>query len=140
MPYAQMLRTRADEPDLRGRVTFVGRADDPLSRMRGWSLAVSSSVEPEAGPLAVLEAMSIGLPLVGTDLGGTPEVLGDAGLLVPPGDAGAMAEGLSRLLSDRELWRRCHQEGPRLTAGGLTIDRQLRDLLDVLAGLCVAGL
>jgi len=134
-PYVQRLNRRADEPDLRGRVTFVGNTDDVQARMRNWSVGVSASVLPEAGPLAPLEAMSIGLPMVGTNHGGTPEVLGDAGLLVPPGDARAMAEALSRLLSDRELWQRCHAAGPRLIADGLTLDRQVRELLEVLADL-----
>ncbi|MGD0254544.1 MAG: glycosyltransferase family 4 protein [Acidimicrobiales bacterium] len=134
-PYAESLRRRAAQPDLRGRVTFVGHVDDILARMRTWNVAVSPSIEPEAGPLAPLEAMSVGLPLVGTDHGGTSEVVGDAGLLVAPSDVCAMADALSKLLSDRELWSRCHNAGPRQIADGLTLDRQLRDLLDVIAGL-----
>lgn len=137
-PYAERLARRADEPDLQGRVTFAGVLEDVNSRMRNWSVAVSASVLPEAGPLAPLEAMSIGLPMVGTDHGGTTEVLGEAGLLVPPGDPRAMADALSRLLSDRELWHRCHLAGPSQIAAALTLDRQVHELLRVLSDL--AGL
>lgn len=52
---------------------------------------------------AVMEAMAAGRPVVATAVGGTPELLADGrGLLVPPADAGALADAVGRLLSDRE--------------------------------------
>jgi len=132
-PYVESLVARADEADLRGRVEFVGHVDDALARMRTWSVAVSASVEPEAGPLVALEAMSIGLPVVGTDLGNTPRVIGDAGLLVPSGEPDALKDALERLLSDRDLWQRCHEEGPRAVRDRLTVGRQMDDLLRLLS-------
>jgi glycosyltransferase involved in cell wall biosynthesis len=119
--YAEQLARRAAQPDLAGRVRILGHLDDPLARMRGWTVAVSASVQPEAAPLAVLEAMSLGLPLVGTDHGGTPEVLGDAGLLVPPGDPAALAAALRRLIADPRLHRRCAAAGPAAIAAGLRL-------------------
>jgi glycosyltransferase involved in cell wall biosynthesis len=80
----------------------------------------------------VIEAMSIGLPIVAADHGGPPEVLGDAGLLVPPGDPEALAGAIERLLDDRELYDRCARAGPALVAAGLTLDRQEHDLLAAL--------
>jgi glycosyltransferase involved in cell wall biosynthesis len=112
--YARRLRARAEQPDLRGRVHFLGHVDDPIARMRTWRVAVSASVDPEAGPLTTLEAMSVGVALVATDHGGVIEVLGAAGLLVAPRDAGAMAVAIDRLLSDRALWETCRAAGPRL--------------------------
>jgi len=113
-------------------VRFLGRQDDALGRMRAWTVAVSASVLPEAGPLAPLEAMSIGLPMVGTDHGGTPEVLGRAGLLVAPDDAEAMASAINRLLDDHSLWESCHRAGPIQIENGLRLDQQLAGLLRVL--------
>ena len=78
--YAAALERRAAEPDLAGRVRFLGHVNDPLGRVRKWSVAVSASIDPEAGPLTALEAMSVGVPFVATDHGGVTEVLGDAGL------------------------------------------------------------
>ncbi|GAA1809683.1 glycosyltransferase [Planosporangium flavigriseum] len=49
---------------------------------------------------AVMEAMAAGRPVVATDVGGTGELLRDRGILVPPGDAAALADGLERLLTD----------------------------------------
>lgn len=112
--YAASLRDRAEQPDLVGRVDFLGHVERPLERLRTWRVAVSASVDPEAGPLTTLEAMSVGVPLVATDHGGVIEVLGDAGLLVAPRDADALATGIDRLLTDSTLWRRCREAGPRL--------------------------
>ena len=100
--------------------------------MRHWSVAVVPSVEPEAGPLVVLEAMSIGVPLVATAHGGPVEVVGRAGLLVPPRDPQALAGAIRSLLDDPELWRRCSQAGPRQIEEGLSLSGQLDTLLEVV--------
>jgi glycosyltransferase involved in cell wall biosynthesis len=99
-PYEASLRERSQQPDLKGRVRFLGHHDTPYDVMGRWTIAVSASVEPEAGPLAVLEAMNLGLPVIVTDHGGAPEVAGDTAVTVPPGDAGALAEAITALLAD----------------------------------------
>ena len=98
--YEASLRRRARQPDLLGRVAFLGHVDS-MSTLRRWDVAVSSSTSPEAGPISVLEAMSLGVPVVGTDHGGTSEFLADgAGLLVPPSNVAAMATAIHRALHD----------------------------------------
>ncbi len=130
--YVERLRRRAARSDLAGRVRFVGHLDDSLEHMRRWRVSVSASVDPEAGPLSVLESMSIGVPVVATSHGGPGEVLGDAGLLVRPRDADAMATALAALLDDEELHRRCSHAGPKRIADGLTLDAQLEVMINVL--------
>lgn len=101
--YVAALKARAAKPDLAGRVEFLGHVD-PQSALRRWDVVVSASTSPEAGPLSVLEAMSHGLPVVGTDHGGTSEFLANGGgILVPPGDASALADALRSVLADDEL-------------------------------------
>lgn len=100
--YEDGLRERAARPDLAGRVRFLGHRDDVAAVVRRWSIAVSASVEPEAGPLAVLEAMALGIPVVATDHGGAPEVVAGVGALVPPDDPVAMAAAIIDLLQDPE--------------------------------------
>lgn len=68
----------------------------------------------EGLPLAVLEALALGTPVVSTDVGGISDAVrdGETGLLVPPRDPEALAAALERVLADREL-------AERLAAGGL---------------------
>jgi glycosyltransferase involved in cell wall biosynthesis len=133
--YAARLRERAVRPDLEGRVRIVGHVADSLARMRTWTVAVSASVDPEAAPLNVLEGMSLGLPFVATAHGGTVEVLGEAGILVPPRDANAMAEAIASLLDDPVLHAGCAAAGRAQIERGLTLDHHLDHLLGVLASL-----
>jgi glycosyltransferase involved in cell wall biosynthesis len=66
-----------------------------------------SEVAPDGNrdgiPVALMEAMAVGTPLVSTRVSGIPELVGDSGLLVPPGDAPALAEAIGRLLDDGAL-------------------------------------
>jgi glycosyltransferase involved in cell wall biosynthesis len=131
--YAATLRRRADAEDLRGRVRFLGYQSDPGAIVRRWTVAVSASVEPEAVGLSTLEAMSLGVPVVGTDLGATHHLLGEAGLLVKAGDVAAMAAAIIRLIEDPEQWARCHRAGPPRVAQEFRLDLQLERTLDLLA-------
>jgi len=64
-------------------------------------LAVPS--RSEGFGLPALEAMARGCPVVASDAGALPEVVGDGGLLVKPGDADALADALQRILTDDSL-------------------------------------
>jgi glycosyltransferase involved in cell wall biosynthesis len=130
--YAQALRERADVGDLRGRVRFLGYQSDPGAIVRRWTVAVSASVEPEAVGLSTLEAMSLGVPVVATDLGATHHLVGAAGLLVPARDVDALAAAVVRLIDEPDQWARCHSAGPQSVAEQFRLDLQLERTLDLL--------
>jgi glycosyltransferase involved in cell wall biosynthesis len=76
--------------------------------MHAWrrcQFGVVPSVGPEACPTVVMEAMASGKPVVASNIGGIPDLInhGETGLLVPPGDVGALRDALRRLLIKREL-------------------------------------
>lgn len=83
-----------------------GISDQELARLYGEAqLAVVPSLY-EGFSLPAIEAMACGVPVLATTGGALPEVVGndgETGLLVPPGDPGALAAGINRLLDDGEL-------------------------------------
>jgi len=95
------------------RVVRLGWVDDEAraSLLAGAS-ALAYPSRYEGFGLPPLEAMAAGAPVVATAVGAVPEVVGDAALLVPPADAGALAEALRSVLLDGEraddLRRRGH--------------------------------
>src|SRR5262249_6596874 len=82
----------------------------------------------EALPNVLLESMAAGAPVVSTRVGGTPEVVEDGvtGLLVPPGNAGALAQAIDRLLSDPDLAVRLGQSGREFGRRRFSMDAMVR--------------
>ncbi len=88
------------------RIEFAGAvADSELARRYARADLFVAPSRFESFGLIYLEAMQHGVPVVGTAVGGVPEVVSDGvdGLLVPPGEADALAEALDRLMSDHDL-------------------------------------
>ena len=98
---ADKLRARAHELGLGDAVQFPGATTTPLDAISQADLFVLPSLA-EAFPYVVLEAMSAGLPIVASDVGGIAEAVQPplCGLLVEPGDAGALATAIDGLLRD----------------------------------------
>lgn len=80
-------------------MTFVGGRDDVEAWLRAATVLVLTS-RWEARALVVQEAMAAGLPVVVPAVGGLPELVGDAGTIVPPGDPAATAAAVDALLRD----------------------------------------
>ncbi len=101
-------RVQALARDLRieRHVHFVGYQRDVLGYLTRAAFFVLSSLT-EGLSMTIIEAMAAGLPVIATRVGGNPEAVedGGTGLLVPPGDAGALAGAMTMLLSDPERRR-----------------------------------
>ncbi|MGY3448844.1 glycosyltransferase involved in cell wall biosynthesis [Bradyrhizobium sp. USDA 4353] len=100
--YAAQLKRQVTELGLTDRIHFLGhRADVPLL-MQAVDVMVHPSIDPEPFGRTLVEAMLAGVPVIATDAGAAPDILehGRAGMLVPPGDARALAEALDSVLSE----------------------------------------
>ncbi|MBU1675223.1 glycosyltransferase, partial [bacterium] len=89
-----------------GTVRWLGFRDDVPSLLAVSDVVVLPSRE-EGFPNALLEAMALGVPAIGTPVDGIPELIADGvnGLLVPVGDPAALAGAMARLLDDEDLRR-----------------------------------
>ena len=107
-------------------VRFLGEVRDVPSVLARASLFALSSAS-EGISLPLLEAMARGLPVVATRVGGNPEVVaeGASGLLVPPGDPGALARAMLEVLGDRDRSLAMGLVGRRRVEHGFDIKRMV---------------
>jgi glycosyltransferase involved in cell wall biosynthesis len=115
-PLAAALQALATELGLQDAVTFAGRLDRQAvaDALRASAVSINPS-RVDNTPNSVLEALASGVPVVSTAVGGVPFIVrdGETALLVPPGDAQAMADAVLRVLADADLSQRLAQAGLR---------------------------
>ena len=89
------------------RILITGHRADSMRFYAAADVFVYSAVQPEGLPTVLLEAMCYGKPVVASGIGGAKEIVEEnvTGLLVPPGDAGALASALLKVLQDPEASR-----------------------------------
>jgi glycosyltransferase involved in cell wall biosynthesis len=102
--HAESLKAAVARPPLAGRVRMPGYVPDAARRglYEGAGVLVLPSFDEGFG-FPPLEAMALGVPVVVSNRGSLPEIVGDAGLVVDPGDAGGLADALERTLRDEAL-------------------------------------
>jgi glycosyltransferase involved in cell wall biosynthesis len=103
-PQRARLERAVTQLGLGGHIEFLGWVHNLRSVLVRWNVFVMPSLE-EGFPIAALDAMAAGLPVVATAVGGVPELIenGKTGWLVPPRDAEALASRLRLLLRNSEL-------------------------------------
>ncbi|MCH8025277.1 MAG: glycosyltransferase family 4 protein [Chloroflexi bacterium] len=115
-PIARVVPELSKRLGIEDRVTITGRLtrEELIEQYNRAQIFVSPSLYEGFG-LPAAEAMACGAPVLATTAGAYPEVIEDgvSGVLVPPGDAGALADGIERILDDAELQRRLGEEGRR---------------------------
>ncbi len=122
--FARMVERLVESPELAGKLRLLGRrpAAEVLAR---WEIFVLAS-RRDAFPLAVLEAMQAGLPIVATAVGGIAEQLThlETGLLVPPERPDELADAIVRLHRDAPLRTRLGEAAAARAREVFSVERQ----------------
>ena len=93
-----ILVENAKRNEINEKISLLGLRQDIPYIMSGLNVAVSSSASGEAFPNVLGEAMASGVPCVVTDVGDSAYIVGDTGVVVPPGDMAGLAAGIEKLL------------------------------------------
>jgi glycosyltransferase involved in cell wall biosynthesis len=116
-PSESSLRALVTELGLANHVRLLGWQSDARKLLSSWDVLVIPSLE-EGLPLSALEAMAAGKPVIASRVGGLAELVVDGvtGMLVPPGDTGALVSCIAELANNRQRlasmgdagWNRAH--------------------------------
>ena len=107
-PMRKVLEDKIARETLSATVHLVGHKENPLPYMKAFDAAILSSLRNEGIPQALLRAMSLGSCVIGTRVGGIPEIITHevTGLLAEPGDGQSLAEQIKKGLENHELAKR----------------------------------
>ena len=143
VPPLLLCGTGALESDLRGQaqrlnldVRFIGHLD-PRDLVAAYNAAtcVVHTRPDEVFSLALIEALACGRPVLAANGGGTPELLGDAGVLAPPADLGAFAGTLRDLLGDARRRAALSVAARQRAVERYSVSRMIRDYGEVVESL-----
>ncbi len=121
---------------LRGACT----SDEVAAELESADVFVLASIRDPTGrmegiPVALMEAMAAGVPVVATRLSGIPELVdADTGMLVEPNDSRALGDAIERLLDDGELARRCADRARARVVNRFDLFTEAQRLCDLFAG------
>lgn len=126
-PQRAELEDKARADKLGSNVRFIGYRSDIPALIASYDTYVLPSLW-EGLPLALLEALAQGLPIVATTVGGNPEVVesGENGFLVPPKEPRALAEQILRVYRDADLRSRVKEANQKKFAAQFSLDAMIR--------------
>jgi glycosyltransferase involved in cell wall biosynthesis len=138
--YAERLRLDAARLGIADRVRFVGQRADVPRLLAAADVHCQPNVRPDSFGVAFVEALYAGLPVVTSALGGALEIVdASCGVLLPPGDAGALAASLRTLIDDPPRRRALGAAGPSRARSLCDPGQQVRRLAEALAGVAGAA-
>ncbi|HEV7857235.1 MAG TPA: glycosyltransferase family 4 protein [Pyrinomonadaceae bacterium] len=134
MNYVSELKKRAIELGISDRVRFVGQRVDVSRLLAAADIHCQPNLGPEPFGIAFIEALYARLPVVTTSIGGACEIVDDScGVLVPAGEASALAASLRNLIEDQTLRLKLGANGPSRASSICYPSTQMAQLKDLLA-------
>jgi len=139
---ADELKNMAARSGIADRVVFAGFRKDISGALAAMDAAALASREREGFSLFLAEAMSAGKPLIGTAVGGIPEVIVDGvnGLVVPSEAPSALAAAMLRVAGDEAFRRASSEASLRIYAGQFTEDRMISSVESLYRSRFAAGI
>lgn len=130
---AERLQALCDELSVSSRVRFFGQQQDVSPYMKAADCFVCPSIEVEAMGFVNLEALGSQLPVIGSDIGGIPELLeeGQTGFLFAPGDHHQLADKIKLLINDPETHRRMGLKARQSAVERFSSESRLPDYLNL---------
>jgi len=135
-PQREDLERELGRLNLTGQVHFVGWQRDLRLIFRNWDIFAVPSLD-EGLPIAALEAMAAGLPIVATSVGGLPELVEDGrtGYLVPPSNVAALANSLRLLIVDPKRRQAMGIAGRRRAFEHFSVNRMVSEIAAIYDSL-----
>jgi glycosyltransferase involved in cell wall biosynthesis len=136
--YLEELKTTAARLELNQRVFFTGERAEMQKLLASADIYCQPNTSPESFGNVFVEALSLGLPVVTTNIGGAKEIVNSScGILVAPRQPDALSESLRQLIQDESMRARLGAAGPTRAEELCDVPRQLRRLAGILADVCL---
>jgi len=131
-PDEEMLKEKVREMNLEKSVSFFPFTSNPELIFEIIDILVLSSLYKEGLPNVLLEAMSMELPVVSSNLAGVPEIVknGETGYMVKPGDVDELSEAVIKLWSDKDAYNFMAKNARKLMENNFDKKRQFGKFLD----------
>jgi len=117
--------------DLTGNVMFLGQVDDISGLLSSVDIGILSS-KSEGCPNGVLESMAAGLAVVGTDIPGIREVLGNGVFLSKSGDAETMATHILMIAENKKMWEDVGGDNKKRIEQLFSVEKMGRDMVSLI--------
>lgn len=123
---------------LKDRIVFAGHQDDVFPMLNIMDVFVMPSLS-ESMPFSLMEAMSCGLPVISTRVGGVPELINDgsSGILVPSGSADSIRDAVSGLIKDREKMSMLGKNARERIVERFSIDKMIKGMQEYIDECCL---
>ena len=137
-PLEKELRMQIDQLNLQNCVQLLGaKPQHEIAEhlAAGTVFVLPSVIDPDGGmdnlPTVIMEAMAAGLPVISTAIGGIPEMVvqNETGILVPAGDAAALADAMEKVIVDLSFARHLGENGYRRACELFAIDKNVQSLI-----------